>query len=179
MLREDQVQRYGRQILLREVGGVGQERLLARPVEVRGSGPAFSVAAAYLAAGGTPVRLAPGVALDGFLAGTPLEAFNPDAVSAAATWATLSAVTSPRAVARVELVIGGAGLAWRSESSCPDCFAATVAQLAPGEASPELAGTLAALALQRLALGLGPDSQLLWFGSRLHAERLTGCAAHP
>ena len=77
-LREDQVQRYGRQILLKELGGRGQRALLAAPVEVRGAGAALSEAVAYLAAGGSPLRLPPGFAPDGFLAGAAPAALSPD-----------------------------------------------------------------------------------------------------
>lgn len=54
MLREDQVRRYARHILLPDVGGVGQERFLAAAVEVEvGPDRAAEIAAlAYLAAAG-------------------------------------------------------------------------------------------------------------------------------
>lgn len=54
MLREDQVQRYARHILLPDIGGVGQKRLLAAAVVVAlGRDPAAeSAALAYLAAAG-------------------------------------------------------------------------------------------------------------------------------
>lgn len=54
MLREDQARRYARHILLPDVGGVGQKRLLAAAVLVEiGLDPAAeSVALAYLAAAG-------------------------------------------------------------------------------------------------------------------------------
>lgn len=99
MLTEPQVQRYSRQILLREVGGRGQERLLASPwrVELPRPGaapgtrakekapppPALAVALSYLAAGGTPLELPPFLESGAFLAGTTLLAFNPDAVPGA------------------------------------------------------------------------------------------------
>ena len=56
-LSEDQIVRFGRQILLRELGGRGQERLLSSPVRVLGAGPAIDGAIAWLLAGGTPVEL--------------------------------------------------------------------------------------------------------------------------
>jgi hypothetical protein len=54
VLREDQIERYARHILLPDVGGVGQKRLLAAVVVVElGPDPAAeSVALAYLAAAG-------------------------------------------------------------------------------------------------------------------------------
>ena len=45
-LDEEQVDRFSRQILLREVGGRGQVRLLESRVLVSGTGPAASAAAA-------------------------------------------------------------------------------------------------------------------------------------
>ena len=56
MLSEPRIQRYARQILLRDVGGVGQEALGARGVWLDGRGPLFSAAATYLRAGGTAVE---------------------------------------------------------------------------------------------------------------------------
>jgi adenylyltransferase/sulfurtransferase len=51
-LSEAQVQRYSRHILLPDVGGVGQKRLLAAAVSVDVSMPAAATAAVYLAAAG-------------------------------------------------------------------------------------------------------------------------------
>ena len=55
-LTEAQVVRYSRQILLAQVGGKGQERLLASGAELVGHGVAQLTAAAYLAASGIGVR---------------------------------------------------------------------------------------------------------------------------
>ncbi|WP_428262944.1 ThiF family adenylyltransferase [Haliangium sp.] len=65
MLREDQVQRYLRHILLPDVGGVGQARLLSAAVQVElGPDPAAEVVAlAYLAAAGVGRLLLGGDAL--------------------------------------------------------------------------------------------------------------------
>ena len=52
MLSEPQLQRYSRQLLLPEIGGAGQERLLAARVEVEGEGVAAETLRAYLAAAG-------------------------------------------------------------------------------------------------------------------------------
>lgn len=52
MLTDLQIERYARHVLLREVGGVGQERLLAARVAVAGLGPAGAWATAYLALAG-------------------------------------------------------------------------------------------------------------------------------
>ncbi len=48
----EQVRRYSRHVLLPDVGGIGQARLLAATVSVDASGAAGRVAAAYLVAAG-------------------------------------------------------------------------------------------------------------------------------
>ncbi|MGH7818178.1 MAG: ThiF family adenylyltransferase [Candidatus Binatia bacterium] len=52
MLSDSQIDRYARQIVLPEIGGRGQERLLAATVAIRGGGDAAAVAASYLAGAG-------------------------------------------------------------------------------------------------------------------------------
>lgn len=77
-LTDTQVRRYARHVLLREVGGRGQERLLAASVRLLGDGRAAEEAALYLAAAGIG-RLT----LDPPLAerlGERLAAMNPDCV---------------------------------------------------------------------------------------------------
>lgn len=51
-LTELQIERYSRHIILEQVGGVGQEKLLASKVLIVGAGALGSPAALYLAAGG-------------------------------------------------------------------------------------------------------------------------------
>ncbi len=51
-LSDRQIERYSRQILLREVGGTGQKALLAARVLVIGSGAALDTALTYLAGSG-------------------------------------------------------------------------------------------------------------------------------
>ena len=57
MLTEDQIQRFSRQILLHEVGGLGQERLLSSAIAVEGQGVVFELVHQLLRMGGSPVEL--------------------------------------------------------------------------------------------------------------------------
>ena len=52
MLSDSQIERYSRQIILPQVGGKGQEKLLRARVLVNGSGPLQTSALLYLAAAG-------------------------------------------------------------------------------------------------------------------------------
>lgn len=173
-LREDQIVRYGRQILLRELGGRGQERLLASPVRVLGGGPGVEDAVAWLLAGGTPIALAPGVALGGFLSGAQLEALNPDGLAAQEPVAELVpwGFTSP-APAQVVL---GAGVAFRTAAACEECWVGALRQLG-GEPAGGPIGSLAALTLQRVILGWSdPVGIVRWSGERLENRPLATCS---
>jgi hypothetical protein len=78
--RDDQLVRYARQMVLPDVGGTGQERLLAARVLVRaGGGAAARAAATYLAAAGVGRLVldgAPGAGAFGW--GEELRGLNPD-----------------------------------------------------------------------------------------------------
>lgn len=51
-MNDHQIERYARHILLPNVGGIGQQRLLDARVAVVGDGPGAETAAQYLCAGG-------------------------------------------------------------------------------------------------------------------------------
>ena len=68
MLSDSQIERYSRQIILPQVGGKGQEKLLRARVLVNGSGPLQTAALFYLAAAG--------VGTLGVLANTPPSVFS-------------------------------------------------------------------------------------------------------
>ena len=76
MLTDAQIERYGRQIILPEVGGRGQERLLAARVAVAGAGPAAVVAVTLLGRAGVgTLQVSAGVG--------PLPELSPDCRSGA------------------------------------------------------------------------------------------------
>jgi hypothetical protein len=159
-LREDQIQRYSRQILLREVGGKGQERLLAASLRVEGAGPAIDVALAYLAISGSSVVTQQGPHA-GFLFGTPLETVSPDALGSDGDvrgW--LGPIALAERVApslfRVgisnERVVGvPAGAPWVGQGG------------GSIEAPPVALGAFAALLAQRYALGVEDEARSVTF----------------
>ena len=129
-------------MLLKPVGGKGQEALLGAPVRVIG----LSVAAAYLAAGGSPVHSA----TIGFNAGA---GFNPDAVPVAPPAGVIARCVHPfPEEERLAVAIGGDGIAFRA-GGCHACFVRTVQGLSGAAPSLRLQA-LGALAWQRIVLGL-------------------------
>lgn len=169
-LREDQIVRYGRQILLRDVGGRGQERLLAGPVRVLGEGPAIDDAVAWLQAGGTPIEFG-GARLSGFLHGTSLEL--PSQAGAVAELLPRGLTSA----AKTQVVVG-AGVAYRGPAACEACWALTLESL---EADPPAsAGSLAALTMQRLLLGWSDALGIVrWRGDRFETGSISPCPHSP
>jgi hypothetical protein len=182
-LSEDQILRYSRQILLRQVGGRGQEALLEGGARLDGVGPAGLTAAAYLAAGGTPVmaseaRLEP--AAVGFLVsaeevrqpasevlGRVLPEVNPDAVSPRAGGRIAELPTAWNGEAPW-VALGGDGtrgaVVFRGSHGCVWCFGETLRTLGapPSGVLGVALGVLGALVFQRLQLGMGPDLGGRW-----------------
>ncbi|MBM7117183.1 ThiF family adenylyltransferase [Archangium primigenium] len=176
-LGEADILRYSRQILLREVGGRGQERLLAGGVRLGASGEAGLTAAAYVVAGGTPVvpdarPLREGA--EGFLVPAGHTGESAADVLAAHLPGVPPGALAPGGGGRLAEVpaqwdgegpwvaLGGDGargvVVFRGPEGCAACFAATVAGLGPppGGLPGVGLGALGALILQRLLLGLGP-----------------------
>lgn len=175
-LREDRIVRYGRQILLKDVGGRGQERLLSVGVRVHGSGPTVDDAIAWLLAGGTPVELGQAREVHGFLSGAPLTELNPDAASSSAALVVEVLPLGRASTAPVQVVLG-AGLAFRAADACAGCWERALALLVDGP-GPAPLGSLAALVVQRLVLGLEPSVGLLqWAGTGFARSELR-CARH-
>jgi hypothetical protein len=72
-LTDAQQERYARHLLLDELGGEGQERLLSACVRLRGTGRALRWAARYLAASGVGTLL-----LDDAVAAAECRSLSPD-----------------------------------------------------------------------------------------------------
>lgn len=149
-LSEEQIVRFSRQILLTEVGGAGQLKLLGSGARVAGRGPAPWTAAAYVAAGGSPVD--PNGALparvdelgfwaDGPTGGTLI-------TSIVGPGAAVPSTGAVAIIAEEHVVFGGAG-------TCRACLDRSRADSAkrPRPEDADLLGAVAALAHQRFALG--------------------------
>lgn len=150
-MREDDIQRYGRQILLKELGGRGQARLMARHVQVHGRSDTLDDAASYLRLGGTPL----GAAADA----VQLASFG-------------TAVTG-------DAVLVGGGVAWRAKAACDACWHLTAAALPGTPEAPLIVGSLAALAVQRLILGWAePLGFIEWNGDRIVTREPISCPQH-
>jgi hypothetical protein len=174
-LREDQILRYSRQILLREVGGRGQTKLLTGAVQVEGSSPALDVALTYLAISGTPVARREGPVPSGFAVNVPLEALSPDAVAGAEAqlvgWVGSSTDAATVEVSRFRvgltadgLIAAPAGLAWPVEQRL-------TAESAAAEPDAVTLGALVALVVQRFVLGLESSAvKLSWRDGRWARE---------
>lgn len=181
-LSEEQILRYSRQLLVDEVGGRGQEAFLDHAVELLGSGggPALLTAAAYLAAGGFAVQTGAQTIRqgeEGFLFPASavgdearpaliaaVKALNSDALAGGREGSAIVAEVPASFCGSAPWVALGRGvqgsvLVFRSEKGCRGCFEATVGELKPGieEGASVLLGALAALALERLVLGMGPE----------------------
>lgn len=198
-LREEQILRYSRQILLKDVGGRGQAAMLEAGARLEGSGPAGLTAAAYLAAGGTPVtasedRLEP--AAVGFLVSAE-EVGRPasEVLSRVLPEVNLDAA-SPRPGGRIAelpaawsgeapwVALGGDGaraaVLFRGSQGCVWCFGETARTLGtpPRGVLGVALGALGALAFQRLRLGLGPELGGRWLVApgQMEALQLRQCA---
>lgn len=148
-LREDQILRYSRQILLREVGGRGQQKLLDAPVTLDGASDVLDVAAAYLAASGTPLidRQPHG----GFLQNRSLESFAPDAVVVAPPKGWLGSIS---AAASIDSARFRVGVSSRGLVGVPAGMPWPVDPEGQGSSDSVTLGALAALVVQRFVLGL-------------------------
>jgi hypothetical protein len=159
-LTEEQIVRYSRQILLPEVGGRGQERLLEAGVRLCGRGPAQDCAEVYLAAGGSTV----GAEGEGALGEWPAR------FTGAAPWVALGEND------------GCGWVVYRSTEGCPECFAARCSALAGGVPCglEDLVGAVGALVYQRAVLGRSEADGALSVDQdgRVARAQLPRCGAH-
>jgi proteasome lid subunit RPN8/RPN11 len=155
MLSEPQIQRYARQLLLRDVGEKGQEALGGFEISLAVGGAVADAAAAYLRAGGTEVHL-PAARGGPWALTPPLLDSGPGAI--------LQVVPTPRAPEPAGVVLGSAAggqALWSiSTEGCRGCLRQVTRALGvpdvPEAASVQV-GSLVALLVQRRALGLaGP-----------------------
>ncbi|MBX5480370.1 MAG: hypothetical protein IRZ16_00775 [Myxococcaceae bacterium] len=167
-LDESQIVRFSRQILLRAVGGRGQEALVSARVRVTGAGEAIATACAYSAAGGSsvealaPVRgfpIAPHRPLSGEMGAIPDARFQSPDVP----------LPDTAQLDETVVVIADGGLVAAPAQSCTSCVLKNVSALRSPPARDDgaatsqssglpppvdLIGALAALAHQRIVLGL-------------------------
>jgi len=184
-LTEDQIIRYSRQILLAQIGGRGQEKLLVCGAQLVGRGAAQATAAAYLAAGGILVRAAlqanakvrsdeTGLLFSRAEVGRPFALalasaaaeLNPDALPDAVC-GLLGEVPADFSGSAPWVALGwrqGRGeVVYRSERGCAECFRGQLGGLTnvPLGAQSVLVGTVGALVFQRLCLGASDDLGLV------------------
>jgi hypothetical protein len=164
MLSEQEVQRYSRQILLRSVGGRGQDRLLDTVVEWRApAGPVTAVAAAYLQAGGTQVRFRSGP--------PPGRGAFPGNRAPRAECQSLLVVCAVGDEARPPAIVLGrrredglGSVVFAGPGACATCFAGGRAGLLAWEEDDENygvpLGALIALTTQRIILGVQGEGDL-------------------
>jgi molybdopterin/thiamine biosynthesis adenylyltransferase len=185
-LSDDQLERYSRQILLREIGGRGQERLLAARVLVVGAGGLGSPALLYLAAAGVGrLVVADGDVVDrsnlgrqvihdeGTLgwpktdsAEARIHALNPDVH--VATMGRLAGAALAAAVAGADVVVEGS-------DSIPTKFAVNDAALAAGV--PAVIGGVAQWEGQLMVVRRGAACwRCLFEGEPAADEAPPGCA---
>lgn len=178
MLSEPQILRYARQILLPQVGGKGQEALLQLSVKLSGQGAALMSAAAYLAAAGSAIvgRSRQVASTErGFLFPAndvgrdasaellvELRELNPDAAARepnAALGELPAAFTVEGPWVAIGWEAGAAVVLFRAMDGCRDCFERTAAEQSNGPAGPTavVAGSIAAVMLQRIALGIAEE----------------------
>lgn len=150
MLTEPQIQRYARQLLLRDVGERGQEELGAVLVELVLPDEVAATAAVYLRAGGTEVH-GPAMSDAPWARTPPLLEAPPQR--------RLHVVAAPTVPGQAAVVVGsdaGRAVLWSAgETGCRPCLADGVRGLGPPELGAAVQiGSLVALLVQRRALGL-------------------------
>ena len=206
-LSDAQIERYSRQIVLPEIGGRGQQRLLAATVAIAGCGPLAATAARYLVGAGIgQLRLDAAAFAE---LGLELQQLNPDVTVmsgdidstttvAVAADLTLTALDDRARRARefaIPLIAAGGG-GWlhvpAPDADCAGCAARTVAAVPCNDAIAALSpvatgvlGSLLGLAAIEHILGLGDkDAPLQRFAAETSLltpvawSRAANCRAH-
>jgi hypothetical protein len=159
-LREDQIQRYSRHILLKEVGGIGQAKLLNAAVQVVGSSEAIGVAVAYLAAAGT--QIVSEHSFSGFLFQKSVSDLNPDAKGThVASIVLCDADVADSKNENAEIIrvnIHKNAVTWQLPNGPP-----AEKRHVESEANNVSLGSAAALVIQRIILGFEMNSGRLQF----------------
>jgi len=120
MLSDQQIERYSRQIILPQLGGRGQEALLAASIAIVGNAAISTAAAMYLAGAGVGrLALSPPAPL------SVIDGLNPDCRTAALPTLLTRAVADEVAGCDVVLVCGPPSATWQT------LHAACVAQHTP------------------------------------------------
>jgi hypothetical protein len=169
MLSDSQIDRYSRQIVLSEIGGRGQERLLRAEVAIQGCGDAALVCATYLAGAGVGTLSLSGIKpRDGLGNALDLVTRNPDCLL----------VREPRQPS-VTILLGGdvpdgfpsaSPVVWGATSghcvrtvhfpaghACASCLRELAGGQSADEASPQILGTVLAVEALRALLELSPN----------------------
>lgn len=160
----DDIVRYSRQILLKEVGGQGQEALLRAHIDVEGSSQTFLAAAAYLTAGGSQVA---NLTADRSFGFGGFEEIPPSS----APPCFMGTLSGPflENTSKFQVVVGTSEgifvVVYATAMACRECLEATVAPLAEVKEGVEqvFQGALAALVCQRIILGLSEELGALSF----------------
>ncbi len=172
MLTDSQIERYSRQIVLPEVGGRGQERLLAADAAIVGRGEAALFCAAYLAAAGVARLHLEGIDASATLAtALALRTRNTDcaidfAPAERSDVTILLGEVEAAGAAENGILVWGQGTAegivaarFPKGRSCIECLAALAPFPVTTGASAQLLGTLLALLGLRALLDIGPNDR--------------------
>jgi hypothetical protein len=172
MLTDSQIERYSRQIVLPEVGGRGQERLLAASAAIAGGDSAAIFCAAHLAAAGVGRLHVDGIDANGPLADAlALRARNLDCVIGSAPFAEADVTILLGDVDLARTAVSGT-LVWGRGTAegiiaarfptgrgCISCLAALESPAGAHAGSAQLLGTLLATLGLRALLGIGANDR--------------------
>ena len=171
MLTDVQIDRYSRQIVLSEIGGQGQERLLRAEVAIHGGSDAALVCASYLAGAGVGTLSGVGIEPRGGLGDAlDLNMRNPDCrLVREPRQPSVTIVigrTVPESLPRACAVIWGASsgdLVRRAYvpagHACAPCLREVAGRQPADEAWPQILGTVLALDALRALLELSPNDR--------------------